>query len=353
MLRIDYINVLRKNALRKRAFDLGLTLLSAPIWIPAIAISALIILISDGWPIFYRSWRQAYPNGNLNVVKFRTMVRNADQIANRDSIPATDTYFLNIPSTSHVYTPAGRVIERLNLTEIPQFFHVIAGQMSIVGNRPLPANVVDALRKRYPYVEDRFMSKAGLTGPVQLIGRDNLSDEDRLMIEIDYALACTFAYTMRLDLALLLNTVFVAAGVVKPYTTHTLRTLISRYTYGQVEKLTSHGEQRSFLRYPINLPAQLQLKDDCLVSVTLLDISYKGSRIALSTETAQITEISEYMDLRLQIPQFSEDHSIGLKSRVIECVTAGNEIIMRLEFTPDSGHGAQVAALIASKTVGL
>ena len=118
----------------------------------------------------------------MRVVKFRTMVKNADKIANRDTLPVDQVRFLNIPPDSPLYTRAGRLLERCGITELPQFVHVLSGRMSIVGNRPLPDNVMDCLREEYPYADDRFLTRAGLTGPAQLVGRDALTDDERLRL---------------------------------------------------------------------------------------------------------------------------------------------------------------------------
>jgi exopolysaccharide production protein ExoY len=143
------------------------------------------------------------------LVKFRTMRRDADRIANRDTVPICNTRFLNLPITSPLYTPIGRVIEGLMLTEMPQLMHVLSGRMSVVGNRPLPDNVVASLAEEFPFVEERFGTPGGLTGPVQLIGRDSVSDVDRLRIEIAYCRTVTDAYSPLLDLKILAYTVLV------------------------------------------------------------------------------------------------------------------------------------------------
>jgi exopolysaccharide production protein ExoY len=187
----------RVFARKKRVFDCTIAIVTAPVWLPVLAICALLILVLEGRPIFYVSQRQIGPGRVRPVLKFRTMHRNADKLFNRDSIPVTDTRFLNVPREAAVYTGIGRVIERLALTEIPQLLHVVTGDMSLIGSRPLPVRVMEM----------------GLTGPVQLVGRDHISDADRLLLEIDYCRIATSAdYRIRLDLWLLYYTVAAVIG---------------------------------------------------------------------------------------------------------------------------------------------
>ena len=139
----------------------------------------------------------------------RAMVRNADKLANRETVPVANTRFLNIPPDSPLYTSVGRVIERLGLTELPQLVHVLRGEMSLVGNRPLPENVMDCLRLESPYADDRFLSPAGLTGPAQLVGRDSLTDAERLTLEGAYCRTAAHSYTFWLDFKIILYTVLI------------------------------------------------------------------------------------------------------------------------------------------------
>jgi lipopolysaccharide/colanic/teichoic acid biosynthesis glycosyltransferase len=213
----------------KRLFDLVVVTLAAVVWLPAVLAGALLILLTAGRPVFYRSNRLVGSGAPTKVVKFRTMVKNADKLVNRDTVPVTNTRFLNIAPDSPLYTKAGRFLERCGLTEIPQLFHVVTGKMSIVGNRPLPTNVMDALLEEYPYAGDRFLAPAGLTGPAQLVGRDALSDSERLRIEGAYCHAVLDGYRFRLDFTILLATVLIVARVKQSM------------TYAEVMDLIAHA----------------------------------------------------------------------------------------------------------------
>ena len=180
------------------------------LWLPVFLFCCLLALSFNGLPVFYISLRRHYKESSVRLIKFRTMTRNAEKVANRNTIPVDGQRFLNIPIESPLYTPLGRYFERLFLTELPQVFLVIAAKMTIIGNRPLPKNIVDLLAADFPHVNDRFLIPGGLTGPVQLVGRESLSDEMRLALEIQYCLVCRDAYTLKLDFMILLYTVMIA-----------------------------------------------------------------------------------------------------------------------------------------------
>ncbi len=228
-------------SVRKRVFDLLLISITAPLWVPAVCLACLLILVLEGRPVFYISPRRVHGDRSLRLIKLRTMVRNAVRIANRKTLPIEDTCFLNIPGDSPLYTPIGRLIERFHLTELPQFVHVLSGRMSLVGNRPLPEDVIRALTQSYPWAEQRFEVRCGMTGAVQLVGRDNLSDEDRLTIETAYCRAVAQRYTMWLDLYLLMATVLISMRIVRSRSADDVILLLKRFSGNTNGELCRHA----------------------------------------------------------------------------------------------------------------
>nr|WP_255568580.1 sugar transferase [Neoroseomonas alba] len=214
----------------KRRFDLLVGTAMLVTFLPMLLLTCLGILILEGRPVFYVSRRRLDAGPPKPVLKFRTMRRDAERIANRNTVPIANTRFLNLPPDSPLYTPIGRSIERLMLTEMPQLIHVISGRMSVVGNRPLPENVVAALSKEFPGVEARFLVRGGLTGPVQLIGRDRISDADRLELEIAYCRAVLAAYSPLLDLKILVYTVLSGISAHFRFTPEELGALLASHT---------------------------------------------------------------------------------------------------------------------------
>lgn len=187
----------------KRLFDLTLSIVLMPIWLPAVALCWLLNVLLNGRPGFYVSTRRVWRDRSIRILKFRTMIPNAEKLANRDTMPIEGQRFLNISPDSSLYTPLGRWIESVYLTELPQFIHVLVGKMTVVGNRPLPQNVVAALKEAFPDAEARFEIPGGLLGPTQLVGRERLSDGDRLHLEALYCQLCRAHYRWWLDFRLL------------------------------------------------------------------------------------------------------------------------------------------------------
>lgn len=213
---------------KKRVFDLLVTLLSAVIWLPVLLFCTLAILIREGRPIFYVSQR-IVGDEVRSVAKYRTMVLNADKIFNRNTVPiANNVRFLNVPADSPLYTSTGRLIERFALTEIPQLFHVLQGYMSLIGNRPLPEEVMQSLEEQHPGACDRFLTPAGLTGPVQLVGKADLYDRERLMLEMTYCRVATHAYSWKLDFLILWYTVLVALNLKRPMAVEQVKEMMVR-----------------------------------------------------------------------------------------------------------------------------
>jgi lipopolysaccharide/colanic/teichoic acid biosynthesis glycosyltransferase len=209
----------------KRSFDLFVTIVASVAWIPALLLTALVMLLREGRPIFYVSPRIVGPGKVRRVVKFRTMVRDAERVYNRATVPVANdgVRFLNLPPESPLYTRTGRIIERIAFTELPQLLLVLRGDMSLVGSRPLPESVTESLRERHPRVDERLRTPAGMTGPVQLIGRERLSDDERLDLEATYCRIAARSATWTLDFLILLYTVLAALRLKHPMTVAQVR----------------------------------------------------------------------------------------------------------------------------------
>ncbi len=113
------------NRYVKRCIDLVLALILCVVLLPIYFILAALVALEDGFPVFYRPQRGGYKNKPFRIFKFRTMVKNADQIGG-------GTTALNDPRITKV----GNFLRKTKLDETPQLFNIIAGTMSFVGPRP-------------------------------------------------------------------------------------------------------------------------------------------------------------------------------------------------------------------------
>jgi len=186
----------------KRAFDLAFTLIVLPILSPAIAVIAIAIKLDSKGPVYFRQLR-AGENGKLfEIIKFRTMVENADEL--RHLVETTDEAGNVIHKSKNDWriTRVGKFLRKTSLDEIPQLFNVLAGDMSLVGPRPEMPYLVD----RYePWQRKRFSIPQGMTGWWQINGRSDkpmhLNTEDDLYYVQNYSIW--------LDIQILIKTIWV------------------------------------------------------------------------------------------------------------------------------------------------
>jgi lipopolysaccharide/colanic/teichoic acid biosynthesis glycosyltransferase len=170
----------------KRLVDVTLSVLILAAALPVLALVALLILVLEGRPVIYVSRRRVSVDRTIPVYKFRTMVRDATSRKYRLKERFMRDGFLDIPPDCEVYTPVGRVLERLQIVELPQLVNVLLHGMSLIGNRPLPAENVKLLRK-FEGWRERFDSPAGITGIAQVVGRRELTPSQRLELERAYS----------------------------------------------------------------------------------------------------------------------------------------------------------------------
>ena len=203
----------------KRLFDVTLLMLSFPIWFSVIVIFYLANVLFEGFPGFYKSERYIGSNKFIKVIKFRVMKKNIDKTLNRTSITDDSQVFLNLPQDSSIYTKFGLKIEKFGITELPQFLSVLKGDMSIVGSRPLPYDVYEALQDDFPDLAvKRFKGKSGIAGLPQLIGRNLLTDIDRLNLEVAYLEWSNKNYNFIVDLKIIIFTILFVLNLRKKIT---------------------------------------------------------------------------------------------------------------------------------------
>lgn len=176
----------------KRGFDISAVTLSAPLWLPLLLILALLVRLKLGSPVFFRQKRPGYQEAIFELIKFRTMTDDRD--INGDLLP--DAVRL---------TPFGRWLRSTSLDELPELLNVLKGEMSLVGPRPL---LVKYLSRYNPQQRRRHDVRPGLTGWVQVKGRNALNWEQKFEFDIWYVDHQSFW----LDLQILFRTVWQVAS---------------------------------------------------------------------------------------------------------------------------------------------
>ncbi len=180
----------------KRAFDLLVVILVAPLWVPILGVVALFVRLKLGSPVFFRQKRPGLRAEVFELIKFRTM---------RD---ARNSSGLLLPDSERL-TSFGRWLRATSLDELPELWNVIRGEMSLVGPRPL----LVAYLPRYNLRQARRHEvRPGITGLTQVSGRNALTWEEKFERDVHYVETQSFW----LDLKILLRTlgvVFIREGI--------------------------------------------------------------------------------------------------------------------------------------------
>lgn len=183
MLGYGTADVSRSTLLLKRAMDLAigipLAVFSVLIAIPI----AIAIRLEGPGPILFRQERVGLDRRRFTMWKFRTMrVGAADQLADLIAVEELEDPMFKLRSDPRV-TKVGRILRRFSLDEVPQVWNVLKGEMSLVGPRPEEVGIVERYRPEHLF---RLSVKPGLTGPMQVFGRGELTFAERLSVELDY-----------------------------------------------------------------------------------------------------------------------------------------------------------------------
>lgn len=177
----------------KRIVDILLSLVALVITSPFMLITAILIKAYDRGPVFYKQARVTKDGKVFDIIKFRSMIPNAE--ADGKSRPAV--------SDDERITPIGRVIRAIRFDEMPQIFNILKGDMSIVGPRPERTEHVEKYTKEMPEFAYRLKVKAGLTGYAQVYGKYNTTSYDKLKLDLFYI----ENYSLRTDIRLIFMTV--------------------------------------------------------------------------------------------------------------------------------------------------
>ncbi len=179
--------------LSKRCLDLMLSVIMLVAASPVMLLTALAIKIYDGGRVFYRQTRCTKGGREFEIIKFRSMVEDAEEDGVAKLASVGDARI----------TPVGRFIRATRIDELPQLFNIIKGEMSFVGPRPERPEIMQEYMQDMPEFRFRMRVKAGLTGFAQIYGKYNTIPYDKLKLDLFYI----ENYSIWLDIKLILMTV--------------------------------------------------------------------------------------------------------------------------------------------------
>lgn len=183
----------------KRAMDIAGALVGLLLFSPVMLVVALLVRLRLGSPVLFRQVRAGLFGKPFRIYKFRTMTDARDSRGNL------------LPDEARL-TPLGQFLRRYSLDELPEFFNVLKGEMSLVGPRPLYVRYIPRYSEEQ---KKRLWMKPGITGWAQVNGRNALSWDERFALDVWYV----ENWSLWLDIKILLLTLFkviTAEGVSHP-----------------------------------------------------------------------------------------------------------------------------------------
>jgi len=150
---------------------------------PILLFVSLLIKLTSPGPVFFKQERLGLNGRKFTLYKFRTMRAGAHRVLSQ----VTDLDEMTTPEfrtkKTQWITPVGRILRKFSLDELPQFFHVFMGQMSLIGPRP---TVPDEVDKYETWQRRRFSMKPGITCLWQVSGRNNIGFTDWMKLDLEY-----------------------------------------------------------------------------------------------------------------------------------------------------------------------
>lgn len=206
VLEIPPVSLTRGQRLVKRIFDVVIASALLVVLFPLITLVALLVKLGSDGPILYRAARVGRGGRYFTFLKFRTMYANSDR-QRVQNVNEKDGHLFKIRNDPRV-TGIGRILRQYSLDELPQLINVLAGDMSLIGPRPLPVEDLDpdGLSSRFAvWSEQRASVPPGITGLWQIKGRSELPFSDLVKYDLEYVHNWSLAF----DLKILLRTPFV------------------------------------------------------------------------------------------------------------------------------------------------
>jgi lipopolysaccharide/colanic/teichoic acid biosynthesis glycosyltransferase len=178
---------------QKRILDIAvataLTILFLPVWF----IVPILVFLDSGWPVLFRHRRVGKGGEEFYLYKFRSMVKNADEILHKQDKKLLEEFKngdWKVKDDPRI-TSLGKVLRSLTIDEFPQLYNVFKGEMSMIGPRAYLKKELDEQSQRYPetaqYIPLLLSVKPGITGPWQTSGRNEVPFAVRAKMDAEYA----------------------------------------------------------------------------------------------------------------------------------------------------------------------
>ena len=203
-------NVTAVYLMVKRATDIFAALFGIILLSPVLLVTALFIKLNSPGGIFFIQERNGYKGKIFKMLKFRSMVNNAEQLIDSfESVNEVSGHMFKMKGDPRI-TSVGKIIRKTSIDELPQLFNILKGDMSIVGPRPpIPREVV-----KYDAWHDlRLSVKPGLTGLWQVSGRSEVGFEEMVRLDLKYIRE----RSLLVDFKIILKTIPVIFGDSKAY----------------------------------------------------------------------------------------------------------------------------------------
>lgn len=180
----------------KRVLDFLLSLIAIIILSPVLLIIAIAIKIDSKGPVFFLQERLGKDGKVFKIIKFRTMVVNAENIGDGLKVKSENDDRI---------TKVGKVLRKTSLDELPQFINVLKGDMSIVGPRPPVTYHPHKYEEYSDEQRKRFEVRPGITGLAQVRVRNSASWDDRIKIDVEYTEKISFIIDIKIFFETFLN----------------------------------------------------------------------------------------------------------------------------------------------------
>lgn len=171
----------------KRVFDKVFAAAALLFFAPFLVVIAAVILLTDGRPIFYGHRRVGLDGRSFRCLKFRTMVKDADarlqEVLRTDPVARAEWKATRKLSNDPRVNCVGAFLRKTSLDELPQFWNVLRGEMSVVGPRPV---VIDEAIFYKEHFADYMSVLPGITGAWQVSGRSDTTYDERVAMDVDY-----------------------------------------------------------------------------------------------------------------------------------------------------------------------